>query len=830
MRSLFRLYILSIILCSLLFITNAISQTNLLPNGDLETVEPNFWNKLNEGDGGSSLMWDLENGHNSMRSLKATKTGVCTTVVGWKSDNNARLYWNNARANLSYTLSFWAKTDGANVNPTSDDGKIGALFAFYSGGNLLGEAFLEVDQSVAATDWTEYTGALALPAGNDPDEMYITLHFGKDATGTVWFDDVGCGSDPWSMWPFNSGMEDVVGWMEWHAGPTEAFCNTVKGDAFSGEWSALLHEWDDNGDEMVFYSEPVPAEPNTWYKFSVWAKWDSINTDAKYLPSNVTPDRDDQRLGMCFFFHKGNIKESFDLTGGDQYFYFDQREAAGDWRNYTVIAKSPDDASGVSCRARFTSYPVGKVWYDDFAIEKIEVHPEILVNGDLETVEPNFWNKLNEGDGGSSLMWDLENGHNSMRSLKATKTGVCTTVVGWKSDNNARLYWNNARANLSYTLSFWAKTDGANVNPTSDDGKIGALFAFYSGGNLLGEAFLEVDQSVAATDWTEYTGALALPAGNDPDEMYITLHFGKDATGTVWFDDVGCGSDPWSMWPFNSGMEDVVGWMEWHAGPTEAFCNTVKGDAFSGEWSALLHEWDDNGDEMVFYSEPVPAEPNTWYKFSVWAKWDSINTDAKYLPSNVTPDRDDQRLGMCFFFHKGNIKESFDLTGGDQYFYFDQREAAGDWRNYTVIAKSPDDASGVSCRARFTSYPVGKVWYDDFSIKPIEAVATGIFDHGNYIRAEIPNEFELGQNYPNPFNPETTIKYAVPQNGHIQIEVYNILGKKVRTLFEGQQAAGTYQVRWDARDDYGVTLSSGVYLITLRSGNFVTAKRVTLLK
>jgi hypothetical protein len=108
-------------------------------------------------------------------------------------------------------------------------------------------------------------------------------------------------------------------------------------------------------------------------------------------------------------------------------------------------------------------------------------------------------------------------------------------------------------------------------------------------------------------------------------------------------------------------------------------------------------------------------------------------------------------------------------------------------------------------------------------------MATGIFDPESRIRTEIPNEFKLGPNYPSPFNPETTIKYAVPKDDNIQIEVYNILGKKVRTLFEGQQTAGAYEVRWDARDDYGSTLSSGVYLIALRSGNFVTAKRVTLL-
>jgi len=454
----------------------------------------------------------------------------------------------------------------------------------------------------------------------------------------------------------------------------------------------------------------------------------------------------------------------------------------------------------------------------------------LLPNGDLETQEPNFWMKLNEGVGGSAMMWDFENGHSSMRSLKATKTGACSDITGWKSVNNANLYWNSAKANLNYTIGFWAKTEGVNTSPANDDAKIGALFAFYSGGSLSGESFLEVDQSAATTDWTEYTGVITLPAGNDPDEMYVTLYFGKDATGTVWFDDVNCGSDPWTMGVFAGDMEIPVGWLEWHAGPDAGFCNTCCSEAHSGQWSAFLHEWDDESDEMVFYSEPVVAEPNTWYKISVWAKWDSVNTDPAFLPTNAIPDFVENRLGMCFFFHKGNIEQSWDLTGGDQFFYFNQVDAAGDWTEYTVVAKSPDDATGVSCRARFNPYPVGKVWYDDFSIEPVQAVKTSIFDPGNYIRAEIPNEFELGQNYPNPFNPETTIRYSVPKDGNIQIDVYNILGKKVRTLFEGQQTAGTYEVRWDARDNYGSTLSSGVYLITLRSGNFVTAKRVTLLK
>ncbi|MDW7679667.1 MAG: T9SS type A sorting domain-containing protein, partial [bacterium] len=166
-------------------------------------------------------------------------------------------------------------------------------------------------------------------------------------------------------------------------------------------------------------------------------------------------------------------------------------------------------------------------------------------------------------------------------------------------------------------------------------------------------------------------------------------------------------------------------------------------------------------------------------------------------------------------------------------FYFDQRNERSDgWVQYNVIAKSPDDAAGVSCRARFTSYPVGKVWYDDFSIKKVDIIEipSGVSDPRNYAKFEMPQEYVLNQNYPNPFNPTTSIGYSMPQDGKIQIEIYNLMGQKVRTLIDGVRNAGTHLIEWDGRDDAGHVLSSGVYIFTLRSGNFMAARRMTLIK
>jgi hypothetical protein len=95
-----------------------------------------------------------------------------------------------------------------------------------------------------------------------------------------------------------------------------------------------------------------------------------------------------------------------------------------------------------------------------------------------------------------------------------------------------------------------------------------------------------------------------------------------------------------------------------------------------------------------------------------------------------------------------------------------------------------------------------------------------------------PEEYALGDNYPNPFNPETTIKYQLPDAGQVRLEVYNMLGQVVRTLVDNQfQNAGRYTLQWDATNDSGQPLSSGVYFYRIVAGSdFQSHKKMLLLK
>jgi hypothetical protein len=89
----------------------------------------------------------------------------------------------------------------------------------------------------------------------------------------------------------------------------------------------------------------------------------------------------------------------------------------------------------------------------------------------------------------------------------------------------------------------------------------------------------------------------------------------------------------------------------------------------------------------------------------------------------------------------------------------------------------------------------------------------------------IPAVFALEQNYPNPFNPSTTIKFALPKASVAKLTVYNLLGQKVSTLVDGQLEAGVHSVRFDA-----TRLATGVYFYRLEAGDYLSHKKMLLLK
>jgi len=91
--------------------------------------------------------------------------------------------------------------------------------------------------------------------------------------------------------------------------------------------------------------------------------------------------------------------------------------------------------------------------------------------------------------------------------------------------------------------------------------------------------------------------------------------------------------------------------------------------------------------------------------------------------------------------------------------------------------------------------------------------------------AGLPKEFALSQNYPNPFNPTTLIKYELPLDCQVKLDIYNVVGQRVTTLVDGHQKAGYKTATWNAQD-----LASGVYFYKLTAGDFTSIRKMVLLK
>ncbi len=156
-------------------------------------------------------------------------------------------------------------------------------------------------------------------------------------------------------------------------------------------------------------------------------------------------------------------------------------------------------------------------------------------------------------------------------------------------------------------------------------------------------------------------------------------------------------------------------------------------------------------------------------------------------------------------FYIASLKAEWQCTGGeidDSGLY-----VAGDEPGiYTVTVT--DKASGTFAEAVIT----------------IKA-GTGVADDPS----GLPEQFALYPNYPNPFNPVTTIRYDIAEPTHVVIEIYNILGKKVRTLIDHGRSPGACEIKWNRCDDSGTPVAAGIYFYRMRTAEFTKCGKMMLL-
>ncbi|KPL13050.1 MAG: hypothetical protein AMS23_04235 [Bacteroides sp. SM1_62] len=258
-------------------------------------------------------------------------------------------------------------------------------------------------------------------------------------------------------------------------------------------------------------------------------------------------------------------------------------------------------------------------------------------------------------------------------------------------------------------------------------------------------------------------------------------------------------TDDWGLWPYhnllkNADFEDedtLAHWDLWNYGgfidSSQERSGTYAGGMEGVSWGGG-------------FAQRIPVSPKATYGLKGYAKVESEGDEAYFGVKNYNAAGDEVSF----------IVSSTDYNEGTIYF--------------TV------GADCTSAEVYYWKDGPGKAYCDDFLLcKMIDAAEmAGIEDQ---IVESLPTIYRLDQNYPNPFNPTTTISYSVPAKGKVKLEIYNMLGQRIKTLVNSSMPAGNYEATWDAKDDQGRTAASGVYFYRLTaSGDITLTKKMLFLK
>ena len=336
--------------------------------------------------------------------------------------------------------------------------------------------------------------------------------------------------------------------------------------------------------------------------------------------------------------------------------------------------------------------------------------------------------------------------------------------------------------------SLWAKTFGADslgevafcIKPTSDGGYI-----------LVGDTFYDIillkTDSLGNIEWLQCYGGDGWDSGNGvvetDDGGYLVVGYG-DYASILLVDSLGN-----EITHINDGME---------------YYSVIK--SIDGDYVAAGAKWHSYGEYYTLYIAKFDSELNLldWKEYGAFGDWSigySIDntSDGGYIIGGET--------GPALFYEDGyvlkvdaDLEKQWDMT-------FDVPNTQVEIFSVKETSDSCYIAAGMN-----GNY----AWL--LKLGEVQDVVSG--DSTN-----IPNNYITLTSYPNPFNSTTEIKYYLPTNQNITLEIYDLFGRKVETLYNGKQTAGYHKVNWNAKD-----YPSGIYFCKLTSAGKSVIKKMTLLK
>lgn len=243
---------------------------------------------------------------------------------------------------------------------------------------------------------------------------------------------------------------------------------------------------------------------------------------------------------------------------------------------------------------------------------------------------------------------------------------------------------------------------------------------------------------------------------------------------------------------------DIPGWTLLFEGSASAYFEVVDTPVFEGNRALMVitdvlgsNAWD-----IQVVNEPFTVKPNTKYTYSVWAKADKEGPIVNFTVGEPVTYREWGRAHQKV------------MTTEWQKITFEFTTPAGVTEGRAPIHLSE---GGNSAYLPVTYY------FDDLRI--VEGTV------GVESEIQKPTAYELSQNYPNPFNPETTIEFTLPVSSKVRLALYDILGREVKIMASGNFNAGRHQIKLNASN-----LASGVYFYKLEANDFISVKKLVLMK
>ena len=256
--------------------------------------------------------------------------------------------------------------------------------------------------------------------------------------------------------------------------------------------------------------------------------------------------------------------------------------------------------------------------------------------------------------------------------------------------------------------------------------------------------------------------------------------------------------------PGVKGAGDVAGWTLLAEGGSAASYEIIEGDATEGNNSLRLEVGNlgssQNPWDIQAVNEPFTVVPGTVYTYTIWAKADVAGPIVNFTVGNPA-------------FTEWGRAHNIVMTS--------------EWQQVTIQFTAPAGAAEARAPIHFgesanAPYLPFAVYLDNLQI----------VEQGTAVdkEEELPFTFELDQNYPNPFNPTTVISFQLPVGSDVSLAIYNLAGQLVKQIASGKYASGQHHMVWEATDDRGLRVASGVYLYVLKAGEFIAQKKLVVMK